>query len=80
MNETIDIKSIVLLLLRRIWILILAFLLCFIFTYCMFERPKVPVYSATAMMYVSNTSRENSSSPFSSSKNKFATTINIKIY
>ena len=67
MNETIDIKSIVLLLLRRIWILILAFLLCFIFTYCMFERPKVPVYSATAMMYVSNTSRENSSSPFSSS-------------
>ena len=42
-----------LLLLRHAWIILLAFLLCFILTYFAVERPKVPVYSATATMYVS---------------------------
>lgn len=53
MNEPIDLKAMALLLLRHAWIIILAFLLCFILTYFAVERPKVPVYSATATMYVS---------------------------
>ena len=53
MNEPIDLKAMALLLLRHAWIILLAFLLCFILTYFAVERPKVPVYSATATMYVS---------------------------
>lgn len=61
MNDTIDLKATALLLLRHAWIIILAFLLCFILTYFAVERPKTPVYSATATMYVSNLSRDNTS-------------------
>ena len=62
MNEPIDLKAMALLLLRHAWIILLAFLLCFILTYFAVERPKVPVYSATATMYVSPGSSTYSSS------------------
>ncbi len=73
MNDTIDLKSTALLLLRHAWIIILAFLLCFIMTYFVAERPKTPVYYATATMYVSNLSRDNvSSSTYYSSGNQLS--------
>ena len=70
MNETVDLKATALLLLRNIWIILLAFLLCFIITYFTLEMPNTPVYSATALMYVSNISNENSTSSYYSSGNQ----------
>ena len=61
MNDTksqsifdIDFKDLALLLLKRIWLLILAFAICFGFIYYTRELPKRPLYTAVATMYVSN--------------------------
>ncbi len=67
MDDTIDLKKLALLLLRHIWIILLAFLLCFIITYFAVEMPKTPKYSATALMYVSNRADSNPNSQFTTS-------------
>ncbi len=63
MDDTIDLKKLALLLLRYSWVILLAFLICFIITYFV----KTPEYSATALMYVSNRSDDTPNSQYSSS-------------
>lgn len=53
-NYSIDLKAVVMLLLRHFWIILLCFLLSFIVTYFAVEMPRVPQYSAGATMYVAN--------------------------
>lgn len=50
----IDFRDLGGLLLRRIWILILCFALCFGYIYYTKETVKVPLYTASASMFVSN--------------------------
>lgn len=50
----IDFRDLGVLLLRRIWILVLCFALCFGYIYYTKETVKVPMYTASATMYVSN--------------------------
>lgn len=50
----VDFKDIAILLLRRAWAIILAFAICFGYIYYTKEITKVPMYTASATMYVSN--------------------------
>lgn len=50
----VDFRDVALLLLKRIWLIILAFVLCFGYTYYAKETTKVPLYTATAKMFVTN--------------------------
>ncbi len=50
----IDFRDLGLLLIRRFWILVLCFALCFGYIYYTKETVKVPLYTASATMYVSN--------------------------
>lgn len=50
----VDFKDIAVLLLRRAWAIILAFVICFSYIYYTKEITKVPLYTASATMYVTN--------------------------
>lgn len=50
---TINIKSILLDLLNRAWIIILAFLIGLLGNYFLFERRKVPTYTSSATLFIS---------------------------
>lgn len=52
MKTNINIKAYLQLLLRRAWMLILAFAIAFGLVYCLYEYPKQPVYTAEATMFV----------------------------
>ncbi len=65
----IDLKEVALLLLKRIWILLLCFAVCFGALYYIVEIPKKPMYIATATMYVSSSNETISSYSTNESRN-----------
>lgn len=52
MKTNINIKAYLHLLLKRSWIMLIAFVVSFVAVYLVNERPKVPVYTAEATMFV----------------------------
>ncbi len=50
----IDFKDLALLLLKRLWLIILCFALFFSYKWFMVEKKRVPTWTATATMYVTN--------------------------